>query len=144
MDKRKKIIYILLIFIIFTGLVSGIGVKKYMDNKNHELIEHFKPSIEIFLKTYYNNIDTVTINTIKRVPTGDSYLRGYVNNDTTLSISAFIDYIEKEENLIPVISYVDVDIKVQKWRKEEFKHTSPYTAYELLEQQKDKENSKKE
>lgn len=142
--KSKTKIRILSSFIILIGLISvRIGVNKYMKEKEiekQEIIEHFKPSIEIYLKTYYKNIDIVTVDTIRRVPTGDLCLKGYVNNDKSLTIHSFIDYIEKNGELIPVIKIVQTNREIDKMIKEEFKYSIPYTAYELLEQQKAKEN----
>ncbi|WP_250674472.1 DUF1433 domain-containing protein (plasmid) [Paraclostridium ghonii] len=117
-----------------------------MDNKKIEeqkTIEQFKPSMEIYLKTYYNNIDTVTVDNVERVPTGSICLNGYVNGDKKLKIHSFIDYIEKDGQLTPVINIVNVDIKLNDWRKEEYEYGSPYSAYELLEQQQAKEKKEK-
>ncbi|WP_250674471.1 DUF1433 domain-containing protein (plasmid) [Paraclostridium ghonii] len=108
--------------------------------EEQKIIEQFKPSIEIYLKTYYNNIDTVTVDKVKKKPLVGTELTGYVNGDKELSISAFIYSIEENGVLKPVIENVDVNAKVYDWRKEEYKYSSPYTAYELLEQQQAKEN----
>ncbi|CEK36564.1 Protein of unknown function (DUF1433) [[Clostridium] sordellii] len=144
MTKNKKIIYTIIAIILIFGII-GIGLKKYIDNKKQKIIEQFKPSMEIYLKTYYNNIDTVTVDDVERVPTGSTCLRGYVNGNKELSIHSFIYYIEENGTLKPVIEIVNVGtLEMDKWRKEEFKHGSPYLAYELLEQQKAKENEKKE
>lgn len=142
MFKNKKIIYTIIAIILIFGII-GIGVKKYMDNKKQKIIEQFKPSMEIFLKTYYNNIDTVTVDTVEQKPLGTELI-GYVNGNKELRIFSFIDYIEKNGHLIPVIENVQVSKELNDWEKEEFKHEIPYYAYELLEQQKSKENKKKE
>ena len=148
MFKNKKIIYSLIGIILITGSIIGIGVKKYMDNKKIEeqkIIEQFKPSMEIYLKTYYNNINTVTVDTVERVPTGSICLKGYVNGNKELSIYSFIEYINENGTLKPVIENVDVGtLEMDTWLKEDFKYEIPYYAYELLEQQKAKENEKKE
>ena len=143
MFKNKKIIYTTIAIILTFGII-GIGVKKYIDNKKQKIIEQFKPSMEIYLKTYYNNIDTVTIDDVERIPTGSICLNGYVNGNKELKIHSFIDYIEKNGHLIPVIENVQANLKVDDMLKEEFKWKVPYLAYELLEQQKAKENKKKE
>lgn len=148
MFKNKKIIYTVFSIILITGSIIGIGVKKYMDNKKIEeqkIIEQFKPSMEIFLKTYYNNIDTVTVDNVERVPTGSICLNGYVNGNKELSIHSFIDYIDENGTLKPVIKVVNVGtLEMDTWIKEEYRHKIPYYAYDLLEQQKAKENEKKE
>lgn len=144
MLKNKKVIYTVISIILITGSIIGIGVKRYMYNKKIEeqkIIEQFKPSMEIYLKTYYNNIDTVTVDTVERIPTGSICLNGYVNGNRELSIHSFIDYIDENGTLKPVIEVVNVGtLEMDTWRKEEFKYGSPYSAYELLE----KENEKKE
>lgn len=143
MSKNKKIICLIIGIILIIGLITGIGVKKYMEHKKIEeqkIIDQFKPSMEIYLKTYYNNIDTVTVDNVERIPTGSICLNGYVNNDTELKIHSFIDYIEKDGQLTPVIKNVQADQKVDDMLKEEFKWKVPYLAYELLEQQQAKEN----
>lgn len=147
MFKNKKLIYTVISIILVIGSIIGIGVKKYMDNKKIEeqkIIEQFKPSMEIYLKTYYNNIDTVTVDNVERVPTGSICLNGYVNGNKALSIHSFIDYIDENGTLKPVIENVQVSKEISNLRKEEFKWKVPYLAYELLEQQKAKENEKKE
>lgn len=147
MFKNKKLIYTVISIILVIGSIIGIGVKKYMDNKKIEeqkIIEQFKPSMEIYLKTYYNNIDTVTVDNVERVPTGSICLNGYVNGNKELSIHSFIDYIDENGTLKPVIENVQVSKEISNLRKEEFKWKVPYLAYELLEQQKAKENEKKE
>ena len=99
--------------------------------------------MEILLKTYYNNIDTVTVDDVERIPTGSICLNGYVNGNKELSIHSFIDYIDENGTLNPVIEVVDVVKEINDWEKEEYKYKIPYYAYELLEQQKSKENKKK-
>lgn len=96
--------------------------------------------MEIFLKTYYNNIDTFTVDNVERIPTGSICLNRYVNNNKELKINSFIDYIEKDGQLTPVIENVDVTKKISDCVKEEYKHRIPYYAYDLLEQQQAKEN----
>ena len=144
MFKNKKIIYTIIAIILIFGTI-GIGLKKYIDNKKQKIINQFKPSMEIYLKTYYNNIDTVTVDDVERIPTGSICLNGYVNGNKELSIHSFIDYIDENGTLKPVIEVVNVGtLEMDTWRKEEFKYSSPYSAYELLEQQKEKEKEKKE
>lgn len=148
MTKNKKIILSIIGIILIIGIPTGIGVKKYMDNKKIEeqkIIEQFKPSMEIYLKTYYNNINTVTIDKVERVPTGSTCIRGYVNGNKELSIYSFIRYIDENGTLKPVIKNVDVGtLEMDTWLKEDFKYEIPYYAYELLEQQKAKEKEDKE
>lgn len=148
MTKNKNIVLSTIGIILIIGIPMGIGVKKHMDNKKIEeqkIIEQFKPSIEIFLKTYYNNIETITLDKVERVPTGSTCIRGYVNGNKELSIHSFIRYIDENGTLKPVIEIVNVGtLEMDKWRKEEFKDGSPYSAYELLEQQKAKEQENKE
>lgn len=146
MTQNKKIILSIISIIPIIGIITGIGVKKYMNNKKIEeqkLIEQFKPSMEIFLKTYYDNIDTVTVDKVEKKPLGTELI-GYVNGNKELRIFSFIDYIEKDNQLIPVIKNVQANQKVDDMLKEEFKYKVPYLAYELLEQQKAKEKENKE
>ncbi|EPY6473099.1 hypothetical protein ACWO4B_003824 [Clostridium sporogenes] len=143
MTKNKKILFMIISIILIIGTTIGIGVKIYMENKKIEeqkIIEQFKPSMEIYLKTYYNNIDTVTVDKVEKKPLGTELI-GYVNNNKKLRIFSFIDTIEKDGQLIPVIEDVDVTKELDSWEKKEFidsdKH---YPAYQLLEQQNAKKN----
>ncbi|WP_250674473.1 DUF1433 domain-containing protein (plasmid) [Paraclostridium ghonii] len=147
MSKNKKIICLIIGIILIIGLITGIGVKKYMEHKKIEeqkIIEQFKPSIEIYLKTYYNNIDTVTVDNVERVPTGSTCLNGYVNGDKELSIFSFIHFIEENGVSKPVIKEVDVNVKLNDWEKEEYINSDKhYPAYQLLEQRQAKEKKEK-
>lgn len=145
MLKDKRIFFISLIILIIISFFTRIGVFKHMENKkieNQKLIEQFKPSIEIYLKTYYNNIDSVTVDKVERKPLGTELI-GYVNDDKDLRIFSFITLINDNGSLIPAIENVQVTQEISNLRKEEFKYTVPYLAYELLECQ-DKINTKED
>lgn len=140
MTKNKKLLYTI-IAIILIFVIIGIDVKKYIDNKKQKIIEQFKPSMEIYLKTYYNNIDTVTVDDVERIPTGSICLNGYVNGNKELPIYSFIHYIDENGTLKPVIENVEVGtLEMDTWEKEEYINSDKhYPAYQLLEQQKEKE-----
>lgn len=67
MTKNKRILLSIIGLILIISIIIEIGVKKYMDNKIIEelkTIEQFKPNKENFLKTQYNNTDTVTVDKV--------------------------------------------------------------------------------
>lgn len=65
-----------------------------------EYMKEQKPRIEKFLKYHYNNIDSITLTGTQNNPMGGFFIKGYINGDKDLTISALgelgsnIEYVD--------------------------------------------------
>ncbi|GGC95746.1 DUF1433 domain-containing protein [Enterococcus wangshanyuanii] len=59
--------------------------------KNNDMkMDVQKKRIEKYIKYNYEDINIITFTDSKRVPTGGTYIHGYVNNDKKLSFTAWL------------------------------------------------------
>ena len=94
--------------------------------KNDELnMEAQKKRIENYIKYNYKNIESVTFTDSKTVPTGGTYINGYVNNNKDIGFSGWLtpDVFE---------GGIDTSIELEKLSKFE-KNKSPEEIEKKLE-----------
>lgn len=100
--KNKK--YILLALLILT---CGVLFMNYKIKENEKIeIEYLdsladkqEPYIKKYLTYYFNGIETVTLTTKERIPTGTVGVHGYINNDPSLGFTATFDSDKPGSNM---------------------------------------------
>lgn len=96
---RKK--YIWLSILILTIVLAFGGCKSMEESEMNYYMKEQKPRIEKFLKYNYNNIDSVTLTGTKKNPMGGFSIKGYINDDKSLTITVPTESIDTN------IEYVD-------------------------------------
>ncbi|GGC95752.1 DUF1433 domain-containing protein [Enterococcus wangshanyuanii] len=85
MKNNKVFISVVLVMLLLTG---GLFIEK---KKNDDMkLDVQKKRIEEYIKYNYEAINSITFTDSKRVPTGGTYINGYINNDTSMDFSGWL------------------------------------------------------
>jgi len=84
---KKKTIFILSI-IIMIALSGGLFMEKKKNDKLNMDIQ--KKRIEKYIEYNYKDIECITFTDSKKVPTGGTYINGYVNNDEAINFAGWL------------------------------------------------------
>lgn len=85
MKKKKIFILVIIIMIILLGVL-------FMEKKKNDdlKMDVQKERIEKYIEYNYKDIDSITFTDSKKVPTGGTYINGYVNKNKDMSFSGWL------------------------------------------------------